>query len=310
MEAGIRGRLAKRLKRVRLGGMLERLKRLRKRAARDPEIEKIAIEKKKEAVKAEDEIEALEEEETSRELLAPRLKAGLGFLKSWGFFIVAVVFSAPIIGFVLGQQFPGIYAYVLVGIAASAVIYRIYSRLKKDRDAILEERDRAKVLEDRSRVLLENALDCIFTLDLEGRITSFNKKAEQVTGYSKKDVLGNSLGMFLPPEGIKDFFNKLHQAVSTGVVPKYELDVNTIYGRRNFEMGLTAIKNRDMVVGVQGIARDITDRKRLEKELNMTSSKLERWSKRTVKKEMTILEMKNQLKALKKELETHGGENS
>ncbi len=307
MEAGIMGRLAKRLKRVRLGGMLERL---RKRAARDPEIEQIAIEKKKEALKAEDEIEELEEKGTSLEFLAPRLKAGLGFLKSWGFFIVAVVFSAPIIGFVLGQRFPGIYAYVLVGIAASAVIYRAYSRLKKDRDAILEERDRAKILEDRSRVLLENALDCIFTLDLEGRITSFNKKAEQVTGYSKKDVLGNSLGMFLPPEGIKDFFDKLHQAVSTGVVPRYELDVNTIYGKRNFEMGLTAIKNRDMVVGVQGIARDITDRKRLEKELNMTSSKLERWSKRTVKKEMTILEMKNQLKALKKELETHGGENS
>ncbi len=309
MEAGIMGRLAKRLKRVRLAGMLERL---RKRAARDPEIEQIAIEKKKEAVKAEE-----EREETSpgqvklyRESLVSRLKAGLGFLKSWGFFIVAVVFSAPIIGFVLWQQSSSIFAYILVGIAASAVIYRVYSSLKKDRDAILEERDRAKVLEDRSRVLLENALDCIFTLDLEGRITSFNKKAEQVTGYSKKDVLGNSLGMFLPPEGIKDFFNKLHQAVSTGVVPKYELDVNTIYGKRNFEMGLTAIKNRDRVMGVQGIARDITDRKRLEKELNMTSSKLERWSKRTVKKEMTILEMKNQLKALKKELETHGGENS
>lgn len=309
MEAGIMGRLAKRLKRVRLGGMLERL---RKRAARDPEIEQIAIEKKKEAVKAEE-----EREETSpgqvklyRESLVSRLKAGLGFLKSWGFFIVAVVFSAPIIGFVLWQQSSSIFAYILVGIAASAVIYRVYSSLKKDRDAILEERDRAKVLEDRSRVLLENALDCVFTLDLEGRITSFNKKAEQVTGYSKKDVLGNSLGMFLPPEGIKDFFDKLHQAVSTGVVPRYELDVNTIYGRRNFEMGLTAIKNRDRVMGVQGIARDITDRKRLEKELNMTSSKLERWSKRTVKKEMTILEMKNQLKALKKELETHGGENS
>ena len=88
--------------------------------------------------------------------------------------------------------------------------------------------------------------------------SSADKKAEQVTGYSKKDVLGNSLGMFLPPEGIKDFFDKLHQAVSTGVVPKYELDVNTIYGRRNFEMGLTAIIHRDIVLGVDWIACDIT----------------------------------------------------
>ncbi len=39
-------------------------------------------------------------------------------------------------------------------------------------------------------------------------------------------------------------------------------------------------------------------------------SDLERWSKRTVKKEMTILEMKNQIKAIKKELETQGGRNN
>jgi PAS domain S-box-containing protein len=158
--------------------------------------------------------------------------------------------------------------------------------------------------------LLENALDCVFTLDLQGNITSFNRKAERVTGYLKKDVLGNSFGMFLSQEGIKDFFDKLQEAMKTGVVPMYELEINAIYGKRYFEMNLAAIKSHERVTGVQGIGRDITDRKRLEKELKMATSDLERWSKRTVKKEMTILEMKNQINTIKRELETYGRGNN
>lgn len=281
-----------------------------KEVARDPEIEKKGIEEKekREALKAKKKKEVSkgiktfwERVKLYRELLKPRLKT---------FLVVAIVFFAHVIGFVLWQRYSSPFVYILLGIGASAVIYRMYSGLKKDRDTILEERDRMKALEDRTHGLLENALDCVFTLDLQGNITSFNRRAEQVTGYSKRDVLGNSLGMFLPPEGIKDFFEKLHRAISTGVVPRYELEINTIYGKRNFEMSLTAIKNRNRIVGVQGIGRDITDKKKLEKELKMTTSDLNRWSKRTVKKEMTILEMKNQIKALKKDLETYGGRNS
>jgi PAS domain S-box-containing protein len=245
-----------------------------------------------------------------REWLKLRLITGLGIVGSREFLVVAAVFSAYIAGFVLWQRYSSIIAYILTGIVVSAVIYKMYSDLKKEKDALLGEKDTLKLLGDRSRGLLENALDCVFTLDLQGNITSFNRKAEQVTGYSKKDVIGNSLGMFLTPEGIKDFFDKLHQATRSGVVRGYELEINTVYGKRKFEMNLTVIKKRDKIIGVQGIGRDVTDKKRLEKELKMAMSDLERWSKRTVKKEMTILEMKNQIKAIKKELETHGGRNN
>ncbi|MEE8403603.1 MAG: PAS domain S-box protein [Candidatus Hydrothermarchaeaceae archaeon] len=274
---------------------------------RDPKVERAAIKKKRETLKAEKTFR--ERVRLYWELSELHRKAVLRFVKSRGFLVLAIVFFAQMIGFVLGQWFSSVFV-ILLGIAASALIYRIYSVLEKDRDVILEDIDGMKVLEDRSRALLESALDCVFTLDLQGNITSFNRKAEQVTGYSKRDVLGNSLGMFLPPEGMKDFFDKLHQAISTGVVPKYELDVNTIYGRRDFEMNLIAIKNRDGVIGVQGVARDITDKKKLEKELKMKKSDLNRWSKRAVDKEMTILEMKNQIKAIKKELGRYGGDNS
>ena len=247
---------------------------------------------------------------TAIEWIKPRLKSALVIVRTREFIAMALVFLAYVAGFLLWQQYFNIFVYIFPGIFASVVVYMILAKMKEERDRLQEEKDRLKLLEDRSRVLLDNALDCVFTLDLQGNITSFNRKSERVTGYLKKDVLGQSFGMFFPKEGIKDFFEKLQKAISTGTVPMYETEINTIYGRRNFEMNLTAIKLRDRLIGVQGIGRDMTDRKRLTKELKIATSDLERWSKRTVKKEMTILEMKNQIKTIKRELEAHSAGNN
>jgi PAS domain S-box-containing protein len=243
-------------------------------------------------------------------ILGTLAKFALSIARTREFSIVAVLFFAYITGLILWTIYLNVFVYVLPGVLASAVIYRILLKISEEQKMIQKERDRLKLLEDRSRVLLDNALDCVFTLDLQGNITSFNRKAERVTGYLKKDVIGQSFGMFLPQEGIKDFFSKLRRAITTGTVPLYELDINTIYGRRSFEMNLTAIKSRNKIIGVQGIGKDTTDRNRLQKELKMATSDLERWSKRTVKKEMTILEMKNQIKTIKRELEAYSTRNN
>ncbi|MBU2560340.1 PAS domain S-box protein [archaeon] len=240
----------------------------------------------------------------------PRIKTAVGIVRQQKFLVVALVFFAYTTGLVLWRQYSNLLIFLLPGIIASGVIYRILSNLQREKDEIEKEKDRLKLLEDRNQLLLENALDCVFTLDLQGNIKSFNRKAERVTGYMKKDVIGRSFGMFLPHEGIKDFFDKLQQAISTGAVPMYETEINTIYGRRNFEMALAAIKFNDTLIGVQGMGRDTTDKRRLQKELKMATSDLERWSKRTVKKEMTILEMKNQIKNIKRELEAYSAENN
>jgi PAS domain S-box-containing protein len=244
------------------------------------------------------------------EQVKAHLKTALIIARKQESLVVALVFFAYTAGFFLWHQYFNLLIYLLPGIIASAMVYRILSGLKEERNRMQKENDRLTLLENRSQILLENALDCVFTLDLQGNIKSFNRKAERVTGYLKKDVLGRSFGMFLPQEGIKDFFDKLQKAISTGTVPIYETEINTIYGRRNFEMALTAIKLRDKLIGVQGIGRDTTDKRRLKKELKMATSDLERWSKRTVKKEMTILEMKNQIKNIKRELEAYSAENN
>src|SRR5207248_8576951 len=54
--------------------------------------------------------------------------------------------------------------------------------------------------EERYRDLFENANDIIYTLDLNGRITSVNRRAEETFGYPLADCLGRSAAELIPTE--------------------------------------------------------------------------------------------------------------
>src|SRR5262249_18360670 len=68
----------------------------------------------------------------------------------------------------------------------------------------LSERDRVEQelrrSEARYRELFENANDVIYTLDLTGRITSVNLRAEAAFGYSRQECVGRNAGEFVAPE--------------------------------------------------------------------------------------------------------------
>ncbi len=53
--------------------------------------------------------------------------------------------------------------------------------------------------EMRKRAIMEAALDCILTIDTEGRITEFNPAAEQTFGYTRAEALGQSMDSLIVP---------------------------------------------------------------------------------------------------------------
>ena len=58
--------------------------------------------------------------------------------------------------------------------------------------------------EQRFRLLVENVRDyAIFMLDPEGRVTSWNKGAERIKGYSEKEIIGRHFSVFYPKEDIE-----------------------------------------------------------------------------------------------------------
>src|SRR5262249_37495817 len=78
--------------------------------------------------------------------------------------------------------------------------------------------------EERYRDLFENANDVIYTQDLQGRITSVNRRAEEVFGYSLAECLGRSSAEWVPAEYLPRMQEALRQKLAGEASPTvYEL---------------------------------------------------------------------------------------
>jgi PAS domain S-box-containing protein len=126
--------------------------------------------------------------------------------------------------------------------------------------------------EERYRELFENARDAIYVHDLKGNYTSINRAAERLSGYNREEILGRNFSEFIAKEHIDQardcLFAKLAQSGET----TYEVEVIAKDGRRvPVEVSSRAIYENGVIVGVQGTARDITERKQAQDTLRMFS---------------------------------------
>ncbi len=129
--------------------------------------------------------------------------------------------------------------------------------------------------EERYRDLVENAHDIIYSHDLEGNYTSVNKAGELITGYSREEALKLNLLDTVAPEHVAKSKDMLRRKLAGERVTAYEMEILAKDGRRVTVEANTKLVYQDGVpVGVQGIARDITDRKLLEEQLRQ-SQKME-----------------------------------
>lgn len=129
--------------------------------------------------------------------------------------------------------------------------------------------------EGRYRDLVENAHDIIYSHDLDGNYTSINKAGEQITGYTREDVLKLNLLQTIAPEHLAKAREMLSKKLSGEKVTVFEMEILAKDGRRIAVEANTKLVLHDGVpVGVQGIARDITERKRLEEALRESEEQL------------------------------------
>jgi diguanylate cyclase (GGDEF)-like protein/PAS domain S-box-containing protein len=117
--------------------------------------------------------------------------------------------------------------------------------------------------EMRYRDLFENANDIVYTHELEGRITSMNLAGLRATGYSLDEVLSMDIQQLVAPQDIdraaQEFAAKMSDVDKT---TSYEVEIVTKERRRvPVEVNTRLVLRDGRRVGVQGIARDITERK-------------------------------------------------
>jgi diguanylate cyclase (GGDEF)-like protein/PAS domain S-box-containing protein len=123
--------------------------------------------------------------------------------------------------------------------------------------------------EERYRELFENAHDVVFTLDLERRITSINRAGERLTGYRRTDLVGRSIEDILVGDDLTLADEQLDRKLRGETnATRYDIDIVAADGRRlPLEVSTRLVFHGGKPVGVQGVARDITERRALERQL-------------------------------------------
>jgi len=162
-------------------------------------------------------------------------------------------------------------AVALTTLAWSVVLGR---RVHHQTGIILKRLQREVVLEERYRDLFENANDMVYTHDLEGKLTSLNRVGEQITGYGGQKALSMNLLEMVAPESRELAKQKIRQSLAEAPACAYEIEIVTQDGRRvPLEVSARVIHQDGKAVGVQGNARDISERRRSEQALRDSESR-------------------------------------
>jgi PAS domain S-box-containing protein len=128
----------------------------------------------------------------------------------------------------------------------------------------------------RLSAIVENSDDAIIGKDLAGKITSWNKGAERLLGYSQQEAIGRPITMLIPADRLAEEPGMLQRLRRGERVDHFET-VRITKDRRTVEVSLTISPIRDAdgnVVGASKIARDITEKKRAERELERAHQQL------------------------------------
>jgi PAS domain S-box-containing protein len=132
----------------------------------------------------------------------------------------------------------------------------------------------AQELSDKERRLfyiLESIPYCVFTTDNTGRITTFNKSAEELLLFHKEEVIGKSIIELPFKENVEDFFSwkTLKQGIEFNEVESYIFDKN----KKRYDVKLYSSIFRDeddQPIGAILVMRDVSEIKKLEEYLRQS----------------------------------------
>jgi two-component system NtrC family sensor kinase len=127
---------------------------------------------------------------------------------------------------------------------------------------------RIRSLDRDFRELFEKASESIFCLDFEGNIFLANEAALRFTGYQKSD-LPIKLETLLSPQSLIKARRKLEQKLrGKSVEEPYEVEVRKKDGSKAYlELSTHIIYRNGQPVGIQGIGRDVTEKREMQQQI-------------------------------------------
>ena len=122
-----------------------------------------------------------------------------------------------------------------------------------------------KLASQYARSLIEASLDPLFTINIEGKITDMNKASVSITGVPGEKLIGtNFFDYFTEPQKAREVYQEVF---AKGFVTDYPLTIRDGKFTDVLFNGSVYTDDRGSVLGAVVVARDITEQKRIEKEM-------------------------------------------
>jgi two-component system cell cycle sensor histidine kinase/response regulator CckA len=140
----------------------------------------------------------------------------------------------------------------------------------------ITERKQVEETTQRLAAIVESSDDAIIGKTLDGTITSWNYGAEKIYGYSAVEIVGRSISLLVPPEQKDELTNILNQ-IKQGLPTEHSDTIRVRKDGSRINVSITISPVHDgagKIVGASTIARDITERKRTEKQITLLAHTL------------------------------------
>ena len=155
------------------------------------------------------------------------------------------------------------------GVKKAQIIYQDITESKQAEESLRRS-------EEKYRSILENIEDGYYEVDLAGNFTFFNSSMCRILGYFPEEMMGMNNRQFTDKENAKKLFKTFNEVYRTGESTK-EVDWQIIRkdgNKRYIEVSVSLQKNSSgQPIGFQGIARDVTERKRAEVDLQKSEDR-------------------------------------
>jgi PAS domain S-box-containing protein len=126
--------------------------------------------------------------------------------------------------------------------------------------------------EERTRLIVETALDAIITIDSAGMVTGWSPQASTIFGWTREEVIGRSLAHKIIPPAYREAHRRgMRRFLATGEGPALNRRLELLALHRDgrefpIELSITPVRIGETVT-FSAFVRDITDRKRMEQAL-------------------------------------------
>src|SRR5688572_16602949 len=127
----------------------------------------------------------------------------------------------------------------------------------------------ASEIQSKLAAIVESSDDAIVGKNLDGIVTSWNRGAERIFGYTAEQIVGRHINTIIPEDRQDEEPKILHEIRNGRRIDHFETVRKTQDGKLiNISVTISPIRDGSgKIVGASKIARDITHQKRIEAEL-------------------------------------------